>query len=472
MKRGLQAIALGLAVIATMSLGGRILNLAAGRSTGRVSPTSPGSVHRTGGRRTHHARRPKPQASPSTRFPFGGHASRDSLLKPLQAIANSIVGPVHARGADLIDARGHTFRLTSVNYLPLKNTNAKPFDAGSPWDYDNIASMGFNSVRLGITWGHLEPTAPTIGPDGTIEHHYDQGYLHDMDTIVNGLTGRGLAVIISLQQFGWFPMMPAWLDAPGISADQARCDFFSNRSDSVGVQMAPWSGTLALWQALAGRYRRDPQVLGFDVFNEPRYPQSCSTANLFDFYRAMGTGIRTVNPDLLLVLEDFGPGSADRGVFASNQPPPFPNAVYSFHVYKPDWSSFEPTAAAYVGHAGPWNVPMWMGEFNAFNADSVASGIPFRDRNWRGDTQALMAYLRGRNVGWAYFSYSGLDSLFLATGAPNLPLIKALAGGFDDYPKGRRVLYGIPNPFGTCTQPACNVFPSPTPGGTGGLSGR
>jgi len=390
-------------------------------------------------------------------------------LSGAQAIAdNRIVGPAHADGATLVDSKGHSLRLTGVNYLPLKNTNDKPFDAGSPQDYDNIASMGFNMVRLGITWGHLEPNPPTRASDGTIEHHYDPQYLQDMDTIVKGLTDRGVAVIISLQQFGWFQFMPTWLYRSQLSPDQARCDFFSNRSDSP-VQFPPWDGTQSLWTTIAKRYAGNPQVIGVDIFNEPNYSPQCTTASLSDFYTKMGTAIRAVAPNWLLVMEEFGPGPADHGVFAFDKPPSFKNIVYSFHVYKPTWQYFKPAISAYVGHGKPWHIPMWMGEFNVFNANSISPGIPFKDQNWKGDAKKLFSYLRGNGVGWAYFAYSGLDTLFLQDGAPDIPLVKTLQTGFEHaQPPGKYTYYGIPNPYGTCKKTECNT-PSGAGGGGGGF---
>lgn len=96
--------------------------------------------------------------------------------------ARLVSGWLHTNHADtnIYDGSGHVVRLVGVNVMGLEygvGTNSPDTcrfgwggeDAGgySISEFDNIASWGFNSVRLPVSWENLEPTAPVLATNGT-----------------------------------------------------------------------------------------------------------------------------------------------------------------------------------------------------------------------------------------------------------------------------------------------------------------
>src|SRR4029078_13747054 len=55
--------------------------------------------------------------------------------------------------------------------------------------------MGFNSVRLGISWANLEPEPPSS--DG--KHTWHADYLKAVDDAAEGFTSRGIDVILDMR---------------------------------------------------------------------------------------------------------------------------------------------------------------------------------------------------------------------------------------------------------------------------------
>src|SRR5439155_12658308 len=116
-----------------------------------------------------------------------------------------------------------------------------------------------------------------------------------------------------------------------------------------------------------------------------------------------------------------------RGSFLLPTRPDIPNAVYSVHLYG-DWQGH---LALYERRAKQWRMPIWVGEFGAFEWDGVgpAGAAPARVR-------ALLDSLRARGIGWAYWSYGGPNDQGAATAlidpSTNLPkqqLVAALRSG-------------------------------------------
>jgi len=102
-----------------------------------------------------------------------------------------IAGWVHTNGTRLVDQRGRTVRFTGVGLRDLEAGSGTMAPARQPgvirlcrdgWSisprqvFDQIASFGFNTVRVAVTWANLEPTAPTGGV-----HHWNESYLRAVD---------------------------------------------------------------------------------------------------------------------------------------------------------------------------------------------------------------------------------------------------------------------------------------------------
>jgi hypothetical protein len=376
-------------------------------------------------------------------------ACSSNLPQPLPTPSPRIIGPVHTEGTELIDRAGRPVRIFGIDVTGLGRGEGAPgvTSAGCPGyaapgqiEINNIVKFGFNAVRIPITWSNLEPQAPATQPDGTVVHTYNQQYLATLDSVVTAFTSRGLAVVIEGAQSHWSPAfvdiprphdkpnkcqgsgMPSWL-YPGFTneqAIQARRDFFANVGN---VQ----DGYVQMWRFLAGRYESNPLVIGADMMNEPYTkgkiaPQSL---HLNELYERVGRGIRSVNEHIVLIFQD---SKADpSGTYALTSPPPFQNEVYSFHLYVDDWQTEGLVLMrAYETRARSWNVPLFVGEFDAFGYASPFGGPD----NWQQSLREMMAWCTTNDINWSLFTYGDRWVLEPGTDQPRPDLLPTLAAGW------------------------------------------
>jgi len=361
---------------------------------------------------------------------------------------------------DVYNSAGNAIPLRGVNVDGLDfgtgNPSTSPDSCGKGWSipassFANIAAWGFNFVRIPISWENLEPNAPAQLPNGTWVHHWNTAYLAELDTVASQFGQNHIGVIYDFAQVdvsaafrqapektqggeceGWGN--PTWLYAnitsPSTSQElaTAMCNFFNDKS-MVGTRAPlPIEAMEAAEEMLAARYSSNPVVIGIDMFNEPWSDSTCGTAGAFGnlltgFYTKMGQGIAKVNPHLLLVFEEPPPGLMPASPIMSS-PPSIANAMYSFHIYTSDWATAQPYLQAYYGNAKSWGVPVWMGEFDAFEAGCTGTNCQL-DQSWQADTQALLAFCNSKGINWAYFSYYSLGTP-LATPVPHSEILALL----------------------------------------------
>jgi hypothetical protein len=375
---------------------------------------------------------------------------------PAGAEAPRITGWLRTTGATIVDGQGNDVRLLSIgihgleigNGLPTAQERARSgcvgWRAPLPPTYAAVHQSGFNSVRLAVSWANLEPTPPTIGPNGALEHHWNKPYVEAIDATIAGFRSQGIAVVLDMHQRKWSPAfeqipngarvtcqgagMPAWL-YPGQSSSQlqdAKCAFFANTSPIPLPIPSVQDGFADAWTFLARRYVDDPAVVGADVLNEPYGNSGCMgpALRLDDLYAKIGAAIRQANPKLMLIFEDSQYSASNS--YGMTRRPPFANEVYSFHIYGPAWTpDGQRVTQAFVARAAAFGMPGWIGEFNRFGKPTAPPA------GWNGQLQDMLTYCRQQGVGWSYWAYNGSDPLVdQKTDQVNLKLLDALRTGF------------------------------------------
>jgi aryl-phospho-beta-D-glucosidase BglC (GH1 family) len=233
--------------------------------------------------------------------------------------------------------------------------------------------------------------------------------------------------------------MPTWLypsvtsPTTGEEVAAAVCSFFMDQS-LVGTRVpSPIDGLVAAEQMFASRYANNPTVVGLDIFNEPWFSRSCgNTATvaqlLVNFDAKISTAISTANPRLLIVFEDPPHGLMPQLTFPLiTSPPEVPNAVYEVHIYVSNWGVAHPLLEAYFSNAKKWGIPLYLGEFDAFEAGNNAIYATV-DPNWQADTQSMLAYCKTNNISWSYWSYTSLGTK-VPTPVPKTEILSVLQGG-------------------------------------------
>jgi aryl-phospho-beta-D-glucosidase BglC (GH1 family) len=238
-----------------------------------------------------------------------------------------------------------------------------------------IKAAGFNTVRVPLHWRlFVEPGA---ADDGSGDKFEGQGWTL-LDRLVGWCRDAGLRVIIDLHA------------APGGQTGV-------NHDDGTGFPLTFYVPryrvlTVALWKAIAARYRDEPAVLGYDLLNEPISPYSDEAylnPRLEPLYREIVAAIRSVDAHHVVLLAG-GQWSTSFAMFGR----PFDaNAVYTYHKF---WA--KPTRDAlqsYLNFSKSWNVPILIGETGEMNNQWNAR---FRELHER------------FGIGWVFWPYKSLDT--------------------------------------------------------------
>jgi hypothetical protein len=345
-------------------------------------------------------------------------------------------GWLHTKGTAIVDSRGEAVQLTGLNVTGLAGTNPQGSDVPgvcndawkviTPAEVAQIAHYGFKTVRLPIAWADVEPTAPQAGAGGSLDHTWNTVYLDAVRSDIALFGRHGMRVILDMHQSTWSTSftttansqrpgcpgsgMPEWLNPAAASENfnQARCAFLADRTEP-GVPGTAWTDFEAAWHEVAQRVAGTPTVVGLDVLNEP----TCEHVQLNAFYSAVLPPLHAAAPHALLIVED----KDDPGTFELTQLPKVPNVVLSIHLHEDYWKvpgagqvplpySAESALAANVARAQHFGVPLYVGEFYAFDASGVQPALSHqRDANFAVDTRAFSAYAADHDVSWTFWAW-------------------------------------------------------------------
>jgi endoglycosylceramidase len=374
-------------------------------------------------------------------------------------------------------------------------------------DARTLAGLGFNVVRLGIIWEGLEPGLRGVGindpaycaahiagtPFPALGHAdpYDpaavRAYLARTDTIVTLLARAGLRVIIDMHSDVWgsafsdagggtpwngegappwatctgdlrFHPPPGWGGAYLAPAVQTAIHHFWANDVRADLQ----EQYARVWQAVAGHYRSNPDVLGYEVFNEPndflvtpfdpelqcdyggpvREPASCAESHPDALPDGLIGAIESADPTHVVLFEPSGAtnfGSPE--TIGITEPLRFPRLALAFHVYGAVPGQLRQTLRERdLTRTDQPGGPAWiMDEFGASNnVTASADTVSFAD---------------AMNLSWAYWSAMQLHDptggdafeglLDQRTRQPNPAMAQAL---------------GLPYPWATAGSPGPESF--------------
>lgn len=289
---------------------------------------------------------------------------------------------------------------SSLPYV-LSPTAPDPGRRFTTTDAETLATLGFTVVRLGIVWEGLEPgpqNAKANDPRFCTPHRpgtpfpsldaHDPyraaavaAYLAHTDTIIGELQAAGIRVIIDMHQDAYGSDFshasgpspwngegaPAWAtctDQRQLSGADAYWGWaYSDPAAETAIQHF-WrndvSGNLQaqfarVWRAVARHYRGDPEVLGYEVLNEPtdfathdfnkqlqcayggwsHEPRSCRDSGV----QPVGGGgligaIESTDRGHLVFYEpSITSGARGADTLGVSEPLRFPRLVLAFHIY-------------------------------------------------------------------------------------------------------------------------------------------
>ncbi len=371
------------------------------------------------------------------------------------------VGPVSGPAGlhQIVDANGRGVLLRGVNVVGIRDdyvNSATPLLPQYPVDpaafadgacpqpgtgYTQLAvcapdaaqlrSFGYDTVRLPVSWSLLEPQPGVI----------DQRYIERIAQIVGWFKQAGIYTVIDMHQDAWSKYVftapgticpppfnsvsgaheadgaPQWASNsltpacmlqgireidPAVEEDFSR--FWSNLPGPDGVGLQDHFAAVVL--ALVQRFKTEPAVAGYELFNEPLpglvvVPELVDLSATFPFYAKVIGGITAavpgfsqlffIEPDALRNVTDQRSEFTPWSLFSS-----YPNVVYAPHIYThvftPDaelasvlpgisglLGPLFPLSGSYanaVGDAQALGLPLWIGEFgnDVTDDDSLLRG--------------------------------------------------------------------------------------------------
>jgi hypothetical protein len=175
-----------------------------------------------------------------------------------------------ADGPWLRDRMGRVVLLRGITLSALERGRyVGEVDGPAKADFQELERLGFNVVRVFLSWPSLEPVPGELR----------LGYLVErVNPIVRLAAQHGMVVILTLHQRGWSRCFPDGLGLPlwscadrdvaaepgGLAA--AACELFEGggglRND-IGLHF------ISVWQSIAEFYAADRRVIGFDLLEEP-----------------------------------------------------------------------------------------------------------------------------------------------------------------------------------------------------------
>jgi hypothetical protein len=235
-------------------------------------------------------------------------------------------------------------------------------------DIDFIKSVGFNTVRIPLHYRLFMDEQGEIAGEGWLL----------LDRVLGWVRDAGLLAIVDLHA------------APGGQTG-------INHDDGPGYPLMFYVPrdrqlTVKLWRAIAERYAGNPEILGYDILNEPIAPyHDVATLNprLEPFYKDVTAAIREVDPGRVVILAG-GQWSSSFEMFG----PPFAdNLAYTYHSF---WASTKrDSIQRHLNFASRYNVPLFLGETGELTDE------------WNARFRKLH---EAHGIGWAFWTYKNLDT--------------------------------------------------------------
>lgn len=241
-------------------------------------------------------------------------------------------------------------------------------------DIARIAELGFNSVRPALN-------ARLFLTEGDSVAYVEEGF-QLLDHLVGWCRTHNLYVIIDMH------------GAPG-GQTGANIDDSPNDQPELFVDKKNQDRLVDLWVKIAGRYKNEPTVAGYDLLNEPLPQRTGAAAKYKDqlepLYKRITAAIRAVDPRHMITVEGCD-WANDWSVFSS----PFDsNLFYQFHYYCWDRPSKLNDITRFLERRQELNAPVWVGE----------TGEKDNAIYW-----ATMQYFETNNIGWSFWPWKKMET--------------------------------------------------------------
>ncbi|MEK3865880.1 cellulase family glycosylhydrolase [Paenibacillus sp. FSL H7-0716] len=252
-------------------------------------------------------------------------------------------------------------------------------------DFDNLAGMGMNVVRLPFTYMNLTDDNGNLKVDAWKR----------LDWFVSNCSQRGIYVI---------------LDMHGAFGSQNGMDHSGEINDGNQLYGSPSNRekTLALWEKIAEHFNGNPAVAGYDILNEPGIKAAATTSLQWDFYNEIYKRIRAKDSNHIVIMESCW----DAGNLPNPSQYGWTNVVYEYHYYPWDAVSSTSGQASYIASkvaditSYNYGVPTYIGEFTSFDQEDAWKNTmsTFNQQGWSWTTWTYK--VTGTNSSWGIYTHN------------------------------------------------------------------
>ena len=297
-------------------------------------------------------------------------------------------------------------------------------------DASFLEEIGINTLRIPVNHHYfLDDQQPEV--------YKESGFIY-LDRTVNLCAKHGIRIIIDMHT------------APGGQNPDWHCD------TETGVPLFWEYGALRtsfihMWQHIAGHYKDNPWIAGYDLLNEPALVPN---QKLFsDFYIDLITAVRAIDSSHILFIE----GSNFARNFDSLDLADDSQSAFSFHYYPSVWHPevlsenfsseerikiYSDTLQNVLNVREHYNRPLWCGEM----------GIEFsqQDIQFQQELTELMIGLCEKNeVSWSFWAYKDAQCMGIVypdSETPWMHLVTDIKKSWDqssELPLGNKLIRNI-----------------------------
>jgi Cellulase (glycosyl hydrolase family 5) len=219
---------------------------------------------------------------------------------------------IHVNGQRLVALGGGEFHIRAIG---TGSTAADP----SEKDYEEMARLKFNAVTVFLSY----------------KRFYDQG---EPDKF-NGVGWKGIEQHVALARKFGLRVILQMLLIEGAQFVPSKGEAFDYR---IWVQPQLQERLIKLWEAIAQRYKDEPQILGYGIFCEP--VTAGTRQQWIDLANKAVARIRKIDDRHIIFVERlYGEFGTRREMAGLDLPPqraffllPDPNIVYQFYFFERD----------------------------------------------------------------------------------------------------------------------------------------
>ncbi len=327
-----------------------------------------------------------------------------------ETLAEGAFLPLSVKSGAIVDAEGRQVILRGIEHHSLQDVDHGGREV-RPDDYALIASWGFTTMRVAISWSRIEPE----------RGKYDTAYLDQIGDVLDRAKAAGLTVILEWHHDLWGhcavdPKSTLALSANGAPDWTCPADYTPSTTGYRQLFDHLWNNDaglmdayLAAWGKVIARFGSHPALLGYDIFNEP-----AGTLKQPDFEKQQYLpALQHIIPELrkegakgILFFDAPGIRNETLQMYAEPISKLDPDIVYAPHLYSgwtnlyllkqppnPDNKKLDFANAA--KEAATFGVPWWNGEWG------VNNDLPSADQDLELHVGLEDKYLVGSSY-WAF----------------------------------------------------------------------